>query len=228
MARVRKQPGTREALLLHAPLVVLEPQVYRGCWQTVFGNTRPIHIEVGMGKGRFIRTMARLNPGINYIGIEVIEEVLLDAVKRMQRDGGIPDNLRLVWINASLLEELFASGEIDKIYLNFSDPWPKSRHAKRRLTHSSFLNQYATILKPDGLLQFKTDNQDLFEFSLNEFSACHWQLQNIQLDMYKKLPPDNVATEYETKFHEKGQPIYRLEAINIADQNRKADTSHRF
>ncbi len=166
-----------------------------------------------MGKGRFLSTMARQNPDISFIGVEVVEEVLLDAVRRMNRSGGIPDNLRLVWMNASLLEELFAPGEIDRIYLNFSDPWPKTRHAKRRLTHASFLKQYADLLKPEGQIHFKTDNQGLFEFSLNEFSACGWKLQNIQLDMYKKLPEGNVATEYELKFHEAGMPIYRLEAV---------------
>lgn len=213
MARVRKQPGTKEALLKYAPVVVLEPQLYKGVWRDVFKNDRPIWIEVGMGKGRFISTMARQNPEINFIGVEVIEEVMLDAVKRMNRSGGIPGNLRLVWINASILQELFAEGEVDRVYLNFSDPWPKKRHSKRRLTHKNFLDQYKEILREDGEVHFKTDNQLLFEFSLNEFSDCGWRLKNIQLDLYRKLPEDNVATEYETKFHEKGMPIYRLEAV---------------
>ena len=212
MARVRKQPGTREALMQYAPIVVLEPEKHKGKWHEIFGNTQPIQIEVGMGKGKFVSTLARQNPDINYIGIEVIEEVLLDAVKRMNRAEGVPDNLRLVWINASLLEDLFAPGEVDRVYLNFSDPWPKTRHAKRRLTHKGFLDQYAAVLKAEGQVHFKTDNQGLFEFSLNEFSACGWKMQNIQLDMYKKLPEGNVATEYETKFHNQGMPIYRLEA----------------
>ena len=212
MARVRKQPGTREALLQYDS-VVLEPQRYKGNWQQVFGNKKSLQIEIGMGKGRFISTMAKQNPNVNFIGVEVIEEVMLDAVKRMNRTGGIPDNLRLVWINAALLEELFAPGEIERIYLNFSDPWPKTRHAKRRLTHRSFLQQYAVILQQDGQLHFKTDNQGLFEFSLNEFSDCQWQLQHIQLDMYRKLPAENVATEYEMKFHAAGLPIYRLEEV---------------
>ncbi len=213
MARVRKQPGTREALMQYAPTVVLEPEQHKGKWNEVFGNANPIQIEVGMGKGKFVSTMARQNPNINFIGLEVIEEVLLDAVKRMNRAEGIPDNLRLVWINASMLSDLFAQGEMDCVYLNFSDPWPKTRHAKRRLTHKSFLDQYAEVLKTGGQVHFKTDNQGLFEFSLNEFSACGWKLQNIQLDMYKKLPEGNVATEYETKFHAQGMPIYRLEAV---------------
>ncbi|MBQ2777068.1 MAG: tRNA (guanosine(46)-N7)-methyltransferase TrmB, partial [Peptococcaceae bacterium] len=135
MARVRKQPGTREALMQYAPIVVLEPEQHKGKWQDVFGNANPIQMEVGMGKGKFISTMARQHPEINFIGVEVIEEVLLDAVKRMKRAEGIPENLRLVWINASLLEDLFLPGEVDRIFLNFSDPWPKTRHAKRRLTH---------------------------------------------------------------------------------------------
>ncbi|MBR2009589.1 MAG: tRNA (guanosine(46)-N7)-methyltransferase TrmB [Peptococcaceae bacterium] len=213
MARVRKQPGTREALMQYAPIVVLEPEQHKGKWQDVFGNANPIQMEVGMGKGKFISTMARQHPEINFIGVEVIEEVLLDAVKRMNRAEGIPENLRLVWINASLLEDLFLPGEVDRIFLNFSDPWPKTRHAKRRLTHKGFLDQYAAILKAEGQVHFKTDNQGLFEFSLNEFSACGWRLQNIQLDMYQKLPEGNVATEYETKFHNPGMPIYRLEAV---------------
>ena len=213
MARVRKQPGTREALMQYAPIVVLEPEQHKGKWQDVFGNANPIQMEVGMGKGKFISTMARQHPEINFIGVEVIEEVLLDAVKRMKRAEGIPENLRLVWINASLLEDLFLPGEVDRIFLNFSDPWPKTRHAKRRLTHKGFLDQYAAILKSEGQVHFKTDNQGLFEFSLNEFSACGWRLQNIQLDMYQKLPEGNVATEYETKFHNQGMPIYRLEAV---------------
>ena len=213
MARVRKQPGTREALMQYAPIVVLEPEQHKGKWQDVFGNANPIQIEVGMGKGKFISTMARQHPEINFIGVEVIEEVLLDAVKRMNRAEGIPENLRLVWINASLLEDLFLPGEVDRIFLNFSDPWPKTRHAKRRLTHKGLLDQYAAILKSEGQVHFKTDNQGLFEFSLNEFSACGWRLQNIQLDMYQKLPEGNVATEYETKFHNQGMPIYRLEAV---------------
>ena len=213
MARVRKQPGTREALMQYAPIVVLEPEQHKGKWQDVFGNANPIQMEVGMGKGKFISTMARQHPEINFIGVEVIEEVLLDAVKRMNRAEGIPENLRLVWINASLLEDLFLPGEVDRIFLNFSDPWPKTRHAKRRLTHKGFLDQYAAILKAEGQVHFKTDNQGLFEFSLNEFCACGWHLQNIQLDMYQKLPEGNVATEYETKFHNQGMPIYRLEAV---------------
>jgi len=213
MARVRKQPGTREALMGYAPTVVLSPQQYCGQWQEAFARVQPIQIEIGMGKGRFISTMARNHPEINFIGIEVVEEVLLEAIKRMERADGIPQNLRLVWMDAAQLDELFVSGEVDRIYLNFSDPWPKKRHTKRRLTSDHFLQQYAVVLKAAGQVHFKTDDRDFFEFSLNSFSDNRWQLQHIQLDLYHNLPEDNVATEYEMKFHEKGMPIYRLEAI---------------
>lgn len=213
MARVRKQPGTREALIAYSPMVVLAPHLQRGRWHEQFGNNHPIQMEVGMGRGTFISTKARENPHLNFIGVEVVEEILLYAVKKIQKNGGIPPNLSLVWINAGQLEELFAPEEIARIYLNFSDPWPKNRHAKRRLTHQNFLAQYENILVSQGEVHFKTDNQGLFEFSLNEFSDSGWRLRNIQLDMYQDLPEGNVATEYEKKFHQQGLPIYRLEAV---------------
>lgn len=213
MARVRKQAGTDEALREFEGFVVRDPMEYKGKWNSVFGNENPIRAEIGMGKGQFIRTMAAQNPDINYIGVEVVPEVVLTAIKRMERMEGRPENLRIILYNAAQLQDMFADGELDRIYLNFSDPWPKFRHAKRRLTYHSFLNQYADVMKPDGEVHFKTDNQGLFEFSLNEFAAYDWKLKNIQLDLYRKLPEDNIATEYETKFHKNGQPIYRLEAI---------------
>ncbi len=213
MARVRKQPGTREALLARAPALVTGPERQAGKWSALFGDNLPIAVEIGMGKGRFLSTMARQNPARNFIGMEVVGEVLLDAVKRMERSGGIPANLRLVWGNAAILDGMFAPGEVDRVYLNFSDPWPKRRHRKRRLTHRSFLRLYAQILRPGGEVHFKTDNRLLFEFSLNEFCDCGWRLKNIRLDLYRDLPPDNVPTEYELKYREQGEPIYRLEAV---------------
>lgn len=212
MARVRRQPGTREALLNYRE-VMMEPQQYKGIWQSLFAAQQPLHIEVGMGRGRFISTMASCHPEINYIAVEVIEEMILEAIVKMNKQGGIPDNLRFIWVNAEQLDNLFAPGEVERIYLNFSDPWPKYRHRKRRLTHSNFLRQYEQILAPSGEIHFKTDNQGLFEFSLNEFSDNGWRLKNIQLDMYQKLPEDNIATEYESRYVRKGLPIYRLEAV---------------
>lgn len=213
MARVRRQQGTREALLNYQDVVLPNPQNNRGKWQEIFGNRQPIRIEIGMGRGQFIGTMARQNPQINFIGVEVVEEIVLYAVQKMEKNGGVPKNLRIIWINAQTLAEIFASEEVERIYLNFSDPWPKYKHRKRRLTHGNFLRQYADILAKGGEVHLKTDNMILFEFSLNEFAQYHWQLKNIQLDMYRKLPEDNVVTEYERKFVEQGMPIYRLEAV---------------
>lgn len=218
MARVRRRQGTKEALQSYEQ-VIMEPMNFRGQWQSVFGNEQPINIEVGTGRGRFISTMARQHPECYFIGIEVIEEMVLEAVERMVKQGGMPENLRMVWLNAELLDDIFAPGEVARIYLNFSDPWPKYRHRKRRLTHERFLEQYAVILAEGGELHQKTDNQGFFEYSLNTFAGAGWQLKNIQLDMYKKLPEDNVATEYETKYIRQGLPIYRLEAVRPAQKN---------
>ena len=212
MARVRRQPGCREALQQY-PEVLTGVQQYQGQWAHVFGNDHPIHIEVGMGRGRFISTMAAEHSDINYLAVEVIEEMILAAVQKMTKRGGVPANLRLIWSDACNLSDIFAPGEIERIYLNFSDPWPKHRHRKRRLTHSNFLQQYARILAPGGEIHFKTDNQGLFEFSLNELSDHGWRLKNIRLDLYKSLPEDNVATEYENRYVRQGLPIYRLEAV---------------
>ena len=208
MARVRKQPGTREALLQYAPVVVLEPQLYKGKWQENFGNSNPVQIEVGMGKGRFISTMARQNPDVNFIGVEVIEEVLLDAVKRMNRAGGIPENLRLVWINASILEELFAPGEIDRIYLNFSDPWPKKGHHRRRLTAPDRLDTYKKLLVPGGKIIQKTDNVDLFEYSVEEYRNAGLTVEFATTDLHaSSRAAENITTEYEENFMREGKPI---------------------
>ncbi len=213
MARVRRQVGTREALSLYEGIVFSEAHPHKGTWQQIFENEQPLHVEIGMGRGRFIRTMAQERPEINFIGVEVVEEIVLSALRRMERETGIPSNLRLIWLNAERLETIFANQEVQRIYLNFSDPWPKYKHRKRRLTHGNFLKQYEQILADNGEIHLKTDNQGFFEFSLNELAAYQWQLKNIQLDMYRKLPKDNIATEYELKFVAQNLPIYRLEAI---------------
>ena len=221
MARVRRRQGTKEALQGYEQ-VILDPLSCRGQWQAVFGNEQPIYIEVGTGRGRFISTMARQHPECNFIGIDVVEEMVLEAVERMEKQGGLPSNLRMVWLNAELLSDIFAPGEVARMYLNFSDPWPKYRHRKRRLTHERFLAQYAEVLSEGGELHQKTDNQGFFEYSLNTLAGAGWQLKNIQLDLYKKLPEDNVATEYETKYVRQGLPIYRLEAVRPAQKMTEA------
>ena len=209
MARVRKQPGTREALLQYDS-VVLEPQRYKGNWQQVFGNEKSLQIEIGMGKGRFIMDMAAAHPDINYLGIERYSSVLLRALQKME-ETPMP-NLRFICMDAADVTEVFAKDEVSRIYLNFSDPWPKDRHAKRRLTSRQFFARYDAILKPDGRLEFKTDNQDLFTFSLEEIPEAGWHLDASTRDLHHDsvLNEGNIMTEYEEKFSSKGNPICKL------------------
>ncbi|NLT94302.1 MAG: tRNA (guanosine(46)-N7)-methyltransferase TrmB [Clostridia bacterium] len=210
MSRVRRKPGTKEALLAIGRPLVLEPEKIKGKWKDYFQNDRPIHIELGTGKGTFISTMAQQCPQSNYIGLELKEEILLTAIRKAL--GLNLPNLAFIWGDAKNLTDYFMPGELERIYINFCDPWPKTRHAKRRLTHANFLNIYNRLLIKGGEVHFKTDNQNLFEFSLNQFCEQGWQLKNITLDLYRKLPENNVATEYEQKFVEQGLKIYRLEA----------------
>lgn len=170
----------------------------------LFNNDNPVHIEIGMGKGRFITSLAKENPGINYIGIEKYDSVMVRAIEKE-----LPENLKLVLFDAERIDELFDENSVDKIYLNFSDPWPKSGHKKRRLTHENFLAKYKKILKSEGIIQFKTDNRKLFEFSLVSMNNYKMQFLNISLDLHKD-DIYNIETEYEQKFKEFG-PIYLIE-----------------
>ncbi|CAM3327874.1 MULTISPECIES: tRNA (guanosine(46)-N7)-methyltransferase TrmB [Brevibacillus] len=208
--RLRNIPGAESALREY-PTFVDNPVSYKGKWRERFGNDNPIHVEIGCGKGRFINTLAERHPDINFIAVELKAEVVLRAVQRTEYRK-IP-NLAFVQYNAAVLTELFADQEISRLYLNFSDPWPKTRHAKRRLTYSSFLNTYRQVLKADGEIHLKTDNEKLFEFSLNQFAAERFQMRNITFDLHQsKLAADNVMTEYEERFSSRGQRIYRVEA----------------
>jgi tRNA (guanine-N7-)-methyltransferase len=208
--RLRNIPGAESALREY-PTFVDNPVSFKGRWHEHFGNSNPIHVEIGCGKGRFINTLAERHPDINFIAVELKAEVVLRAVQRTEYRE-IP-NLAFVQFNAAVLTELFADHEISRLFLNFSDPWPKTRHAKRRLTYSSFLNTYRQVLKADGEIHLKTDNEKLFEFSLNEFAAERFQLRNITFDLHQsKLAEDNVMTEYEERFSSRGQRIYRAEA----------------
>ena len=209
--RLRNITGCRE-MIGESEFVVHEPETMKGKWREAFGNDHPVYVEIGMGKGRFLMDMARLYPEINFIGIEKYSSVLLRAVQKLEEEE-LP-NVRLIRMDAEDLENVFAQGELDRIYLNFSDPWPKNRHRKRRLTHSNFLKQYREILTPDGFLEQKTDSRGLFEFSLNELAAEDWRFQKIALDLYENLPEDNIATEYEEKFVKRGLPIYYLKTQN--------------
>ena len=210
--RLRNIPGSRE-IIAGSRLVVQEPEKYRGKWNKVFQNGHPVHIEVGMGKGRFLMDMASLCPEINYIGIEMYSSVLLRAVQRAE-EAAEAGNFRFLRMDARELPEVFALGEVGKIYLNFSDPWPKDRHAKRRLTSSEFLERYEKILQPDGTVEFKTDNRELFDFSLEEIRKKGWALLACTYDLHGDpvLNAGNVMTEYEEKFSAQGNPICKLTA----------------
>lgn len=210
--RARYKPWAAELIEAHPEIVISNPEALKGKWHEEFGNDHPIHIEAGSGKGRFITGMAQANPDINYIGIELFESVIVTALQgALEPEGGIP-NLRLLQVNAQELESFFEAGEIDRVYLNFSDPWPKTRHAKRRLTHESFLKLYERVLPEGGEIHFKTDNRGLFEYSLTSISEYGMLLKDVSLDLHANEPEWNIMTEYEEKFLKKGQPIYRLEA----------------
>ncbi len=208
--RVRNRKGATELLEAHPQYVILNPADAKGRWQEIFGNGHPIHVEVGSGKGAFVSGMAKANPDINYIGIDIQKSVLSYALDKVLATD-VP-NIKLLWVDGSDLTDYFEDGEIDRLYLNFSDPWPKKRHEKRRLTYRSFLATYQQILLENGEIHFKTDNRGLFEYSLVSFSQYGMKLKGVWLDLHASDFEDNVLTEYEQKFANKGQVIYRVEA----------------
>ena len=208
--RLRNIPGSREAIA-ESVYVVQNPEREKGKWHARFEAEQPLHIEVGRGKGRFIMDMARLHPDINYIGIEMYDSVLLRAIQKREQSEKL-DNLYFLRVDARELPEIFAEGEVDRIYLNFSDPWPKDRHAKRRLTSRQFLERYDSILKQDGQIEFKTDNRGLFDFSLEEAREAGWNIEAYTYDLHNDavLCEGNVMTEYEEKFSSMGNPICKM------------------
>lgn len=210
--RVRNRKGAGEMLAENAHIVVENPADFKGRWSERFGNNHPIHIEVGCGKGAFITGMAALHPEINYIAIDMQLSVLSYALDKAI-EAGLP-NVQMMLVDGAALSEYFEEGEIDQVYLNFSDPWPKARHEKRRLTYRSFLETYEKILRSEGEIHFKTDNRGLFEYSLVSLANYGMELKKVWLDLHQdeEFAPLNVMTEYEKKFSQKGQVIYRLEA----------------
>jgi len=191
--------------------VILNHKDNKGKWKEVFKNDNEIHIEIGMGKGQFIIEMALRNPEINFIGIEKYDSVMLTAVNNLNSKEEKISNLRLIRMDATEIEEVFDK-EISRIYLNFSDPWPKAKHFKRRLTSEEFLTRYDNIFNNEKVIFQKTDNDELFEFSVESLINHGYTLKNVTRDLYSEMIPDNVATEYELKFMEKGKNINRLEA----------------
>lgn len=207
--RLRNVKGSKE-FIAASPYVIQEPEAYKGKWSEVFHNEHPIHIEIGMGKGQFIHQLAEQNPSINYIGIEMYSSVLYRALeKRMETT---LENLYFLRFDAKYLCDIFDAEEVSRIYLNFSDPWPKDRHAKRRLTSAGFLQIYDQILKQDGFIQFKTDNRALFDFSVDTVNDSPlWKIDEITYDLHhSEFLPGNIMTEYECKFAAEGKPICRF------------------
>lgn len=208
--RLRNIPGATELIASHPDKVTPKPEACKGNWATQFEKAQPLHIEVGMGKGQFVYGMAQANPDINYIGIEMFDSVIVKALEKLI-ENPLP-NLKLLKVDARFLSDIFEENEVDIVYLNFSDPWPKNRHAKRRLTHADFLDRYKEVMKPEGEIRFKTDNRGLFEFSLMSLNEYGMQFEDLSLDLHAEEPEDNIRTEYEDKWSKKGSVIYRLVA----------------
>ena len=204
--RLKNVPGSKEYIAA-SKFVIHDETERKGKVREYFSNDKPIRIEIGMGKGQFIYELAKLNPNINYVGIEKYSSVLIRAIQKMEEEP--LDNLIFIRMDAEEITDVFEKGEVDRIYLNFSDPWPKDRHAKRRLESRQFLARYKEILKSEGLIEFKTDNNDLFEFALEEIDEKDWILvastRNLHADA--KLNEGNIMTEYEAKFSAAGNPI---------------------
>ncbi|MCR4715940.1 MAG: tRNA (guanosine(46)-N7)-methyltransferase TrmB [Lachnospiraceae bacterium] len=218
--RLRNVKGSRERIAA-SPFTYNEDEesnLYnnKGKWSEIFENDKPIFIEIGMGKGQFITELAKRNPDNNYIGIEKFSSVLIRAIEKREqgeKEGISLPNLRFIRMDAENLENVFAPEEIAGIYLNFSDPWPKDRHAKRRLTSKQFLERYLKVMKKDARIQFKTDNQDLFNFSLESLKENEWNVSEVTFDLHHSdYLEGNIMTEYESRFVAEGKPICRLVA----------------
>lgn len=206
--RLRNIPGSREAVSV-SEYVIPEDFASIGKWEEIFGNKNPVHIEIGMGKGKFLMELAAACPEINYVGIEKYSSVLFRALQKLE-ENPLP-NVRFIRMEAEHILRYFGKGEVSRIYLNFSDPWPKDRHAKRRLPSREFLERYRVILEEKGWLEFKTDNKELFDFAVLETEPAGWKIEEITYDLHhdEKMCRGNIMTEYEKRFSSRGNPIYK-------------------
>lgn len=204
--RLRNIPGAREAIGV-SKYVIPEESECAGKWSELFGNGQPLHIEIGTGKGRFIMELAAIHPEINYVGIEKYSSVLFRATQKMEEDP-LP-NVRFIRMEAEHILRYFEKNEVERVYLNFSDPWPKERHAKRRLVSREFLDRYRVLLRQGGHLEFKTDNRDLFDFGVEQAETARWEILEITYDLHHDaiMNAGNIMTEYEERFSSKGNPI---------------------
>lgn len=209
MARVRHVPGTIERLL-KSDLVITQAEPTESFWASIFPKAQPFILEVGSGRGRFLYEAAKAMPQYNFIGLDIVPEIIMEAIDEYASRPDWPENIRFISTDAQLLTQIFPRDMFYRIYLHFSDPWPKRRHAKRRLTAPTFLKEYAAILSPTGDVFFKTDYRDFYLWSLATFQEEGWRLNSVIDDLYAELPEDNIATEYEYRFHKKGTPIGRI------------------
>lgn len=212
--RLRNIRGSKEEIEKDI-YVIKNPDKYKGKWYEVFKNKNPIHIEIGMGKGQFILNKANNNPDINYIGIEKYSSVLYRALQRRYKFSSEKkielNNIKFLRFDAEEILSIFEKDDVARIYLNFSDPWPKERHAKRRLTSDDFLDKYDKVLENDGEIIFKTDNRNLFDFSVESIEKSKWKIKEITYDLHNsEYLNGNIMTEYEEKFVMEGIPICRL------------------
>ncbi len=213
--RLRRKPWVDEAIHEFDDFVMSREQDFgeelQGTWQEKFGNSHPIQVELGTGKGDFISELAHRFPEVNFIGIEAQQDVLYSAARKI-REREL-SNVRLLVFDINHIETIFAPGEIDRFYINFCDPWPKKRHAKRRLTHVNFLEKYSRLLHRPGEIHFKTDNRGLFDFSLEQFEEAGLEVRNVTYDLHGDSWEGNIETEYERKFSGLGEKINRCEII---------------
>ena len=206
--RLKNVKGSRERIAANE-YALKDVEQNKGSWKEFFGDGKPIHIEIGMGKGKFLMEMARRHPNIHYIGIEKFSSVLVRAVQKMEEEP-LP-NIHFIRMDAEYICNVFEKGEVEEIYLNFSDPWPKERHTKRRLTSHQFLERYDKILKEGGSIQFKTDNRDLFDFSVEEIRSAGWIIDQCTYDLHHSdFLEGNVMTEYEERFVAEEKPICKV------------------
>lgn len=207
--RMRKKPNLDRRLARCADMLAAEPEAWKGRWRTRQPEARELHLEIGCGKGRFTVETARLHPENLYIAIERVPDAMIIAMERAQEQG--VKNVCFIDADAARLRDYFAPGEVDRIYLNFSDPWPSHRHSKRRLTHTDFLMRYRQVLRPGGEIHFKTDNSDLYEWSLFQFPKAGFALSEVTRDLHRD-GVQGVMTDYEEKFFQQGKPINRCVA----------------
>ncbi|RSL32899.1 tRNA (guanosine(46)-N7)-methyltransferase TrmB [Salibacterium salarium] len=209
--RLRHKPWAKQLIEEHPEYVISSVSQLQTSWKELFGNDNPVYVEVGTGKGKFLDNMSRAYPNINFIGIEKSESVLVMGLQRLLNE--YQSNVR--FINGDVLDllEFFQPGEVDRLFINFTDPWPKNKHEKRRLTYNRFLSLYEKVMSDGAEIHMKTDNQGLFEYSLESMSRYGMTLKNISMDLHNSDKEDNIITEYEEKFYQKGQRIFRLESF---------------